>query len=515
MMLLHDLLDTRVAATPDAPALTRGEHHWSYRELRDRSVATAGWLHGHGVRRGDRVLILARNDAEVVPLIFATSRLGAVFVLLSDQVRPYHLEHILADCAPRVVVGSAETLDRVRPLTDATPLRLDTVPASPDTVPASPDTVPAGPEGVPAAGAGPASPPCLSVDPVCLIYTSGSTALPKAVVSTHRQVRFAVDAIASRLGYRAEDVVFCCLPLSFDYGLYQVFLSCAAGAQLALGDDGDAGPPLLRRLAATGATVLPLVPSLAATLGRLLARGGGAWLRLRMVTNTGAELPPASCAQLRSHLPDLAVVAMFGLTECKRVSIAEPNLYLTRPGSVGRPLPDTEVFVVDGDGRRLPPGAAGELVVRGGHVMAGYWNAPELTAARFRPDAIGQPMLYTGDRCRLDEDGYLYFVGRDDDIYKQRGYRVSSIEVEAAAMDVPGVELAAVLPPKDGHGARLAVRGDITVDRLTKELLTRLEEQKLPAECRVVEAIPLSVNSKIDRRALAASWNDGTPPERR
>ncbi|MEH0935379.1 class I adenylate-forming enzyme family protein [Micromonospora psammae] len=486
--LLHDLLDERAVRSPDARALHRHDRTWSYRDLAERSVAAAGWLRDLGVRRGDRVVLLARNDAEVAPLVFGISRLGAVFVLLSDQIRPYHLEHILADSAPQVVLGSAAALDRARPLVQATLRRLDEVPPTATTAPE-------------------ATPPCLSVDPVCLIYTSGSTALPKAVVSTHRQVLFAIAAIQERLGYRPDDVVFCCLPLSFDYGLYQLFLATAGGSLLALGDDDDAGPALLRRLAATGATVLPLVPSLAAVLCRLLDRSGNVPAALRMVTNTGAELTTSTATRLRTHLPALNVVAMFGLTECKRISIAEPNLDLVRPGSVGRPLRDTEAYVVDDEGRPAPPETVGELVVRGPHVMAGYWNRPELTAQRFRTDPFGQPLLHTGDRCRMDADGYLYFLGRDDDVYKQRGFRVSTTEIEGAAMDIPGVELAAALPPDDRHGARLAVCGDITPDRLVKELLDRLEEQKIPAECRVVETLPLSVNGKIDRRVLSAGWD--------
>src|SRR5439155_10777265 len=218
--------------------------------------------------------------------------------------------------------------------------------------------------------------------------------------------------------------VWCCMPLSFDYGLYQVFLACASGAHLVLGEAADAGPPLLRQLEEHGATVLPLVPSLAANLTRLIGRSARPPTRLRMVTNTGATLSPAASARLRELVPRLDVVPMFGLTECKRVSIAEPNADLTRPRSVGTPLPGTEAYVVDPEGRRLPPGETGELVVRGPHVMAGYWRARELTAARFRRDGSGSPLLYTGDHCRLDADGHLYFVGRTDDIYKQRGLRV-------------------------------------------------------------------------------------------
>jgi acyl-CoA synthetase (AMP-forming)/AMP-acid ligase II len=487
-VLLHDLLDRQAEQTPDAPALTAAEQTWSYRRLRELTVACAAWLSRQGVGHGDRVLTLGSHEPEAVVVGYAVSRLGAIGSIVSDQARPFHLAHILSDCAPRLVLASAEAVATAQRLADdqpGTPVRcLSELPSAPIDEP------------LPPAG--------LSIDPVAMIYTSGSTAMPKAVVCNHRQMVFAALAIHDRLGYRPDDSVFCCLPLSFDYGLYQAYLSCLAGARFVLGRAADAGPALLGRLRDAQITVLPGVPSLTATLARLLGRAGAGLERLRLVTNTGANLPPALCAQLRAQVPGLAVVPMFGLTECKRVSIEEPNADLVRPGSVGRPLADTEAYVVDPDGRRLPAGEVGELVVRGPHVMCGYWRAPELTAQRFRRDQFGLPLLYTGDRCHLDADGRIYFVGREDDIYKQNGYRVSSIEVEAAATDIPGVVLAAVLPPDGVQGSRLFVTGAITRERLVAELGSRLDRNKLPDEFHVVDSIPLSVAGKIDKRALAA-----------
>ncbi|WP_328611222.1 acyl--CoA ligase [Amycolatopsis sp. NBC_00345] len=482
--LLHHLLDRQAADTPDASAVRTKGRGWSYRDLRIRSMAYANWLRGHGVLPGDRVLILAPHEPETLALIYAASRLGAIHVVLSDRTRPYHLEHILGDCEPRLVVASARAVDVVAAL------------APPSVNVYGLDELPADAPGEPN------EPARLSIDPLALIYTSGSTAMPKAVVSTHRQVLFTADAIQQRLRYRPDDNVFCCLPLSFDYGLYQVFLCCVSGACLVLGDDEDAGPLLLSRLVDHDISVFPLVPSLAVTLARLIARSHQFPPRLRMVTNTGAALPVTSSTRLREMIPNLDVVSMFGLTECKRVSIAEPNSDLSRPGSTGQPLPDTEAYIIDDNGARLPAGQVGELVVRGPNVMGGYWRAPEMTANRYRHDEFGQPVLHTGDRCRLDEDGNVYFVGRTDDIYKQSGFRVSSIEVEAAAMDVPGVELAAVLPPDNGNGARLVATGTISAGSLATELAVRLEEHKIPDDCRVLPELPLSVNGKIDKRAL-------------
>ncbi|MEU3721293.1 class I adenylate-forming enzyme family protein [Streptomyces sp. NPDC031705] len=486
--LLHDLLDRRADRTPDAPALTRADTTWTYGELRQHSRALAARLAGHGVGRGDRVLVLAPHAAETVAALFATSRLGASYCVVSDQTRPYHLRHILADSEPAAVLATGEAAARVEGETGRAVHWYDADGQAPlDAAPREDD----------------GRAPCLSVDAVALTYTSGSTAMPKAVVSTHRQVLFATAAIQDALHYRPDDRIHSCLPLSFDYGLYQVYLACASGAHLVLGDSSQAGPALLTALRTSGATVLPLVPSLASNLLRLLSRSDSAPPPLRLVTNTGAALPPALSAQLRQAIPTLAVVPMYGLTECKRVSIAEPDLDLTRPGSVGRPLRDTEVYAADPDGRPLPPGQTGELVVRGPHVMAGYWRAPELTAARFGRDAIGQPLLRTGDRGWVDADGYLYFAGRDDDQYKQRGFRVSTVEVEAAALDIPGVHLAAVLPPAGTRGALLAVSADLSAAHLAKELGERLDPVKLPSAYEVLDELPLSVNGKVDKRALA------------
>ncbi len=346
-------------------------------------------------------------------------------------------------------------------------------------------------------------------DLACLIYTSGSTGMPKAVMSPHRQMVFAIGAIGEVLGYTADDTVFSCTPLSFDYGLYQVFLSQAVGAHLVLDGDASAGPALLRRLEETGATVFPLVPALAATLVRLVGRTGTHRLRLRLVTNTGAALGESQISALRAGFPGLRVAPMYGLTECKRVSVLEPESVDARPGSVGRPLPGTTCVVVDEEGRVLPAGSGGELVVSGPHVMPGYWNAPELTGARFRPGPDGRNALYTGDRCRLDEDGYIYFLGRDDDVYKRKGFRVSTMEIEQAALDIPGVDQAAALSPVGDGPAHLFVSGEVNVPDVLAGLRDRLEPHKVPDVCEALEVLPLTPHGKIDKAALGSLTSAG------
>lgn len=483
--LVHHLLDSRASVSPDAVALRQAGRRWTYAQLRQLSLVYARWLAECGVARGDRVLIAAPHAAVTVPLIYAASRLGALYVVIDDQTRPYLLRHIAADCEPSIVVTAGD------PSADL----LAAFGASVRPVPAESELI-----GVD--GGEPEDQPCLSVDPVSLLYTSGSTAMPKAVVSAHREVIFAARAIASQLRYRPDDVVFCCLPLSFDYGLYQVYLCCLAGATLVVGEPGDAGPPLLEALRRGEVTVLPALPTIATVLAMLVGRSGTPPRRLRMMTNTGAALPSSLVDRLARLLPDTAMVSMFGLTECKRATITPLDQIGRRPGSAGVALPGTEIYVVDEDGNRLPAGDVGELVVRGPNVMSGYWRAPELTARRFRQDEFGARLLHTGDLCRVDPDGHLYFLGRRDDLYKQHGVRMSAVEVEAAATDIAGVTGAALLPPTVDRGAVLFVMGETSVMGVQDGLAHRLGRPRLPAEIRVVESLPLRPNGKVDKRGL-------------
>ncbi|MGW1196719.1 class I adenylate-forming enzyme family protein [Streptomyces sp. NPDC002536] len=483
--VLHDLLDRAAGQWPDLPAVSCGEDSLTHSQLAAASRGLAAYLHGLGVRPGDRVVVVAPSSVLMPALCHAVSRTGAAFAVLHEQTAGRPLEHVLSDCEPALVVAGTPG---ARAVAEA---RGTAVVSTEDVARAAREPAPA-----------PAPAEVAATGTACLVYTSGSTSLPKAVVSTHAQMLFAARAIQHELAYRTDDVVHCPLPLSFDYGLYQLFLGSLSGARIHLGRPAETGPVLLRSLADTGATVLAAVPSVAETLLRLVRRSPERTPGLRLLTNTGAAMPADVLAGLRAALPGLQVQLMYGLTECKRVTIMPPDGDLERPGASGRALPGTEVFAIDGDGRRLPPGGTGELVVRGPHVMTGYWRQPELTAQRFT-HAPGRPSeLRTGDHGRLDEDGYLYFTGRTDDLYKERGFRVSGIEVEAAARRVPGVDGAVLLPPKDGRPATLVAVTTLTVAELLAGLRTEIEEFKIPQHCLLAAEFPLTANGKTDRNAL-------------
>ncbi|MCY9787250.1 acyl--CoA ligase [Nocardiopsis sp. EMB25] len=496
--LLHDLLDDAARRDPDTPALGAGDRTASFGELASASSRIARRLRARGLRRGDRVAVRTGDPLAAAAALFAVSRAGAVFSLLHESVRDGAFTHVLDDAEPSVVVCDT---DDVRDeagaagadfLTTRDLLALADAPA-----PAAPD------------GTGEATPPpdrtcpVLEVDPVCMIYTSGTTSRPKAVVSTHQQILFAARAIQKRLGYRSDDTVYCPLPVSFDYGLYQVYLVMLAGARLRFGSPAEAGPPLLRSLIESGATVLAGVPAVSDRLAWLAARGKRRPTSLRLLTNTGAALSEKTVSSLRASLPGLRVQVMYGLTECKRAAIMPPDGDLERPGSCGLPLDGTEIFVIGPDGERLPSGETGQIVVRGPNVMAGYWRREELTAERFhRRDGLF-PELRTGDYGWVDEDGYLYFDGRRDDIYKERGFRVSATEVEAAAHRVEGVDSAIVLPPADGRPAQLAVISSIPKEEVLERMRQEIEEFKVPRICVRLDDLPTNGNGKIDRARLA------------
>ncbi|MEU1662142.1 class I adenylate-forming enzyme family protein [Streptomyces sparsogenes] len=494
--LVHEIFDEAARRWPHRPAVTSDGVTLTHAELASAGRRVAARLTASGVRPGQRVLVGAATSPLLPAVVYAASRAGAVFSLLHEQVRGPQLAHILDDSEPALLIS-----DREQNLASAAGKGVSTVDArdlARHVFAEGDGGAREGAEEVPAAGR-------LTVDPVSMIYTSGTTALPKAVVGTHQQVLFAADAIQRVLRYRPDDTVYSPLPLSFDYGLYQLFLGALSGAHVWLGRPTDIGPPLLTHLARSRATVLPAVPSVADALARLLHRSGRSNHELRLLTNTGAAMPQQTLEELRSACPNLRVQLMFGLTECKRATIMPVDGDLARPGSSGRALPGTEVFVVDEEGERQPPGTAGEIAVRGPHVMSGYWRRPELTARRFPRREGLFPELRTGDYGWLDDEGYLYVTGRRDDLYKAGGFRVSAAEVEAAARRVPGVRTAALLPPGAGRPPLLFVTGEVTAAGVLHAMREQIEEFKIPSHCSVLDTLPLTGNGKVDRKALAAS----------
>ncbi|MGW7620392.1 class I adenylate-forming enzyme family protein [Streptomyces antimycoticus] len=478
---LVTVLDRAARLHGARPAVRDAFGSWTWSRLSVASWTVARRLAEHGVEPGGRVLSVLPPGREFAALLFGVLRAGCSLVPARPASSDFELSHLLADARPVLVA----TADRAVPAAGGAAVRVSTLLR----------------DGVRPAAAPEPRHQVGASDEALLLYTSGSTGRPKGIVCPHRAVVFAARAIAERLGYQPQDIVWNRLPLSFDYGLYQLFLCALAGAELVL-PPGEMSAGELARLREGGATVLPLVPALGVTLARL-ARRDPRPTRVRLLTNTGAALVGADAARVRAAFPGSSLVCMYGMTECKRITIADPDDDLTHPGTVGRALPGTRLFIVNEHGRPQPPGTAGQIVSAGPHVMAGYRNAPEETAHRFGPAPDGDgTAVYTGDTGRIDPDGRLYFLGRSDDIFKHRGWRMSTLELETALLDVPGVRAAATAPPDAAGVLTVWAVTDLAAHEVLRALVERLGAARAPDRCVVLAELPRTAHGKVDRVAL-------------
>ena len=492
---LTSMLENTMEKWPDKTAIFDRTVSISYAELKERINIVSHYLtHVQGIQKQDRILIYLPNTLFTVELIFACLKAGITFSVINTQTKNFHLEYIVEDSGAVMLITEEK---RTKTLPDTLQDRIKTVTvdqieknllAEPQQDFSVPDYIPE-PE-----------------DLACLIYTSGSTGFPKAIMCKEETMVFAANAIQKMLNYRSSDRVMVVLPLSFDYGLYQLFLSFSCGATVALGDEDMAGPLILKKNIEWGITCLPLVPGIMESMLRMIKRNPKKVPPLRLITNTGAHLPLSNIRNFKEYFPDCEVFVMYGLTECKRVSILPQEDFDTKRSSVGKPLPGTECFIVDKNDEILPPGKKGELVVSGHHVMSGYLNKEKLTAKRFR-FFQGKNSLFTGDFCSMDKDGYIYFHGRNDDVFKRKGFRVSSLEIEKAAITIPKVTNASLIIQENGKNLTLFVETTQYSEQEIKACLSgKIEAYKLPDRIIVLDEIIKNPNGKNDKSALTEKY---------
>ena len=518
-MLLESFLEASVRRHADKVALVCGRERVTFAEWESAANRLARGLKALGVRRGDRVAIHLENSIEAAIAVFAVLKAGGTFLMVNPTTKPAKLAFILNDCRARALLLPEKRLGPCAEHLSESP-HLAAVVVVSGSAAAREEALVAGKRVVAAetllADATLAD-DCpdkehIDVDLAALVYTSGSTGQPKGVMLTHRNMVAAATSISTYLENRPEDVILSVLPLSFDYGLYQVLMAARFGGTVHLERSFAYPHAIMQRVAAERVTGLPLVPTMLAMLLQMdLTRYDLS--NLRYVTNTGAALPVEHIRQLRQRLPHVAVYSMYGLTECKRVAYLPPAEIDARPASVGRAMPNCEVYLVDDAGQRLPAGSTGELVVRGGNVMLGYWERPEETAAALRPGPLpGERVLYSGDLFRTDAEGYLYFVGRKDDIIKSRGEKVSPREVEDVLASHPDVAEAAVLGVRDlvlGQAIHAfvapATGAAPTAQELLRHCASRLEDFMVPQQIHTSDCLPRTPNGKIDKQALRAA----------
>jgi len=511
--LLHELLDRTAAGGPEAPAISDRLTALNYGELVEATTRVAHGLLAIGLQRGDRVAVWLPKRAEKVVTLFGTMRAGGIAVPANALLKAPQVAHILRDSGARVLVTTASRFaDLVREAPEFGDLRTVV------TLDGQASSVPSGCVSVTWQNFIAAAPHpvhrCIDSDVAALFYTSGSTGRPKGVVLTHRNMVTGARSVSSYLGNTPDDRLLAVLSFSFDYGFSQLSTAFAVGASVVLLDYLMPQEVMLT-LERERITGLAAVPPIWIQLAEL-RWPDSVRSTLRYITNSGGAMPRSALTQLRQALPQTRVFLMYGLTEAFRSTYLPPEEVDRRPDSIGKAIPGAEILVLRPDGTECDVEEPGELVHRGALVSLGYWNDPERTAERFRPvppSPAGIPTpeiaVWSGDVVRRDADGYLYFIGRRDEMIKTSGMRVSPTEVEeeayatglvgdAVAVGVPHERLgqAIVLAASPAHG------GNEDSEALLAALRRRLPRYMVPLAVAWREALPRNANGKFDRTRL-------------
>ncbi|WP_374691593.1 acyl-CoA ligase (AMP-forming), exosortase A system-associated [Accumulibacter sp.] len=521
--LLPDLIRCSASRQPGASALTCGDHSMSYGELQAAVAGFASGLIELGLQRGERVAIYLEKRLETVVASFGAAAAGCVFVPLNPLLKAEQVGYIMRDCNVRALVSSSERLALLTPvLSSCRDLRhLITVNSRAPAPPESPLVSLGWDELLGTSGRG--GHRVIDTDMAAILYTSGSTGKPKGVVLSHRNMVAGAVSVAGYLENTAEDTLLAALPLSFDAGFSQLTTAFHVGARAVL-LNYLLPQDILKVLARERVSGLTAVPPLYIQLAQL------EWpavisQQLRYFANTGGRMPRATLAALRARLPNSKPYLMYGLTEAFRSTFLPPDEVDRRPDSIGKAIPNAEILVLREDGSPCVANEPGELVHRGALVALGYWNDREKTAERYRPLPTGvagrdaglvlpELAVFSGDTVSMDEDGFLYFIGRRDEMIKTSGYRVSPTEVEeivyatrlvgecvAFGVDHPmlGQAIQLIATPAEGDS--------LDCDQLFAECRQRMPAYMVPAGISLHHGpLPRNPNGKLDRKTLASEF---------
>ncbi len=532
--LLHELIALAAERRGEHVAITSGQQTVPYAGLQQACHAFATGLMALGLARSERVGIYLEKRPEFVIAAFGAAAAGGSYVPINPLLKPEQVGHILRDCNARVLVTSTERLSLLLPVVASChDLRQIVIVGASQTLPAVEglslhrwtefDT--------------PAAATChrvIDTDMAAILYTSGSTGRPKGVVLSHRNMVAGAQSVARYLDNRADDTLLAALPLSFDAGFSQLSTAFHAGARVVL-LNYLLPRDILNAVMRERVTGLTAVPPLWIQLAQL-DWPASVCEHLRYIANTGGRMPLQTLATLRSKLPRTRPFLMYGLTEAFRATYLAPEELDRRPDSIGKAIPNAEVLVLREDGSECAANEPGELVQRGALVAMGYWNDPEKTAERYRPLPVGltgrtsglvvpEIAVFSGDTVRRDEEGFLYFIGRRDEMIKTSGYRVSPTEVEeivyqtglvgecaafGRAHEALGEAIVLVVTPPAGGNASTAAT---LAGSLNSECRRRMPAYMVPQQIEVhAGPLPRNPNGKIDRKQLATTIHASPAP---
>jgi amino acid adenylation domain-containing protein len=515
-MLVNDFLEENARQSPNKIALIHQNKKLSFIEIENTANSLAHALIHQGLQKQDRAAIFLENSIESVVSIFGILKASGIFVVINSQTKAKKIEYILNDCQVKTLITDARHLEEISNvlsncsnlssviLTDEGRHDYSFTYHHPkmfsfnDALNNYPTTTP--------------SKQCIDIDLASLIYTSGSTGDPKGVMLSHLNMVSAASSIIEYLENTNKDIIINCLPLSFDYGLYQILMAFKFGGTVVLERSFLYPYQIIDLIMKEKVTGFPLVPTISAILLQLKNLHKYDFSTLRYITNTAQALPPKHITQLQELFSHIKIYSMYGLTECKRVSYLPPEELSKRPTSVGKAMPNTEAYIVNEQGEKInKPGEIGELVVRGSNVMVGYWNLPEETANVLKQGPYPSiRVLYTGDLFKMDDEGYLYFVARKDDIIKTAGEKVSPKEIENILYELEDVLEAGVIGIPDeilGQAIKAVVvlkkNSKLTENIIIQHCSKHLENFMVPKHVKFCQQLPKTSTGKTSKKDLA------------
>lgn len=511
MVTLFDTLLFTAGARPEHAALLHQSDVLSYGDLLAQTRAAASAMREIGVAKGDRVAIYADKRFEVAVAMLGTAALGAVFVPINPQLKAHQVLHILRDAGVRLLLTPGTRHEALRATGEALPATL----LLRDSTDVRGAGLPLWDEQLAAASPLARPEPVVDNDLAAILYTSGSTGSPKGVMVTHRNLGAGAASVNQYLGNRPTDVILSLLPLSFDAGLSQLTTAISVGATLVLVNFLTAAE-VVRVCQKHGVTMMTAVPPLWHQLASAPWPANVA-AHVRCFANTGGHMPATLLATLRATFVNARPFLMYGLTEAFRSTYLDPEEIDRRPHSIGKAVPNAQILVLRPDGSECDPEEHGELVHRGAFVTLGYWNDAARTQEKFRrlPARVhgasdDEIAVWSGDIVRRDAESFLYFVGRNDDLIKISGYRVSPTEVEEVLLSTGLLsEVAVIGTPHPTLGMEIVAfavpaAGDVDGSRVINAAKSKLPTYMVPSKVVLTDALPRNGNGKFDRKKLAA-----------
>lgn len=497
---------------PNEVALVTSEGEFTYHKLWKDIVGLALFFKEQGIKRGQRIMVVKENGYATIVSFWAILFCGGTVSLISHRNQISKIMASAENCEPLFLIfDNSLMVDKVFP--ELVKLSQKFLTVDPSELPSELNALFCGDlkslliknnfnedrldwTDI------------ISEDIAAILYTSGSTGNQKGVVLTHGNMLFSLTSIISYLNLQKEDTILSTIPLSFDYGLYQMLMGFSLGAKLVLEEENIWSFDLLRKVEKFKGTVLPVVPTLVNLFHAFIDKVKFDLSNIRMVTSTAERLKLENIKVLQMLFPNAQIFSMYGLTECKRCTFLPPHMLEEKKGSTGKAIPNSEIRIIDMSGRFSPPFEEGELVIRGANVMRGYWKNQEETDKSFHFDEFGNKWLRSGDYGYLDEDGYFFLLGRRDSVVKIRGMKVSLIELEEIISKCPSVNEVGVVTKNlqrepEQIIAFVSTKEKISLNEVQKFCRENLRDFQIPSEIRFLETLPKSLNGKIDRKVLS------------